>query len=312
MSSEIRCPVLADLPVALQDVLRRLARGDLPANVALMHLIMHADEPEEVSGAIRASFAMCAASPSARSRTNALSKIWTQTPDAWTTVKDIVSVLPSGPRTAGPIEYWTRFFDLAAARAADSAAALYALGRADLLDAASREVMRRLREWNVLGRASNILEIGCGTGRFVAPLAMAGHLAIGIDTSGGMLRLAKLRCRSLQSALLVQTGGDGLSMFADSSFDAVLAIDSYPYIVAAGRELAEAHMREAARVLRSQGSFVILNYSYRDDPAIDAQEIARLAAECGLSIIRNGTRDFALWDARAYVMRKPRTSRSPG
>jgi len=269
-----------------------------------MHLIMHADAPEQVSEAIRAGFAISAATPSARSRTNALSKIWAQTPDAWSTVKGIVSVAQKGPRTAGPIEYWTRFFDLAAAQAADSATALYALGRADILDAATREVMRRLREWKVLARASNILEIGCGTGRFVAPLAMAGYLTIGIDTSGGMLRLAKLRCRTLQSALLVQTGGHGLSMFADSTFDAVMAIDSYPYI-AAGRELAEAHMREAARVLRSQGSFVILNYSYRDDPAIDAHEIARLAAECGLSIIRNGTRDFALWDARTYLMRKP-------
>jgi hypothetical protein len=48
-----------------------------------------------------------------------------------------------------------------------------------------------------------------------------------------------------------------------------------------------------------------LNYSYRDDPAADVHEIARLAAECDLSIIRNGTRDFALWDARTYLMRKP-------
>jgi SAM-dependent methyltransferase len=305
MSSELRRPVLAALPVALRDVLTRLARGDLPANVALMHLIVHTDAPEQISEAIRAGFAMSAATPSARSRTNALSKIWAQTPDAWGIVKGIVSVAQKGPRTAGPIEYWTRFFDLAAAQAADSATALYALGRADLLDAATREVMRRLREWKVLARASNILEIGCGTGRFVAPLAMAGYLTIGIDTSSGMLQLAKLRCRTLQSALLVQTGGQGLSMFADSTFDAVLAIDSYPYIVAAGRELAEAHMREAARVLRSQGRFVILNYSYRDDPAADAHEIARLAAECGLSIIRNGTRDFVLWDARTYLMRKP-------
>src|SRR6266436_2510184 len=305
MSSEIRCPALAAVPAAFRDVLARLARGDLPANVALMHLIMHADAPEQVSEAIRAGFAISAATPSARSRTNALSKIWAQTPDAWSTVKGIVSVAQKGPRTAGPIEYWTRFFDLAAAQAADSATALYTLGRADILDAATREVMRRLREWKVLARTSNILEIGCGTGRFVAPLAMAGYLTIGIDTSCGMLQLATLRCRTLQSALLVQTAGYGLSMFADSTFDAVLAIDSYPYIVAAGRELAAVHMREAARALRSQGSFVILNYSYRDDPVTDAHEVATLATACGLSIIRNGTRDFALWDARTYLMRKP-------
>src|SRR5260370_7317482 len=107
-----------------------------------------------------------------------------------------------------------------------------------------------------------------------------------------MLRVAKVRCRTLRSALLVQTGGDGLSMFADSSFDAVLAIDSYPYIVAAVRELAEAHMRETARVLRSQGRFVILHYSYRDDPALDAHAIARPPPRCGLPLIPHLPRDF--------------------
>jgi SAM-dependent methyltransferase len=305
MSSELPCPVRADVPEALRDVLRRLSRGDLPANVALMHLIMRADTPDQVSKAVRAGVAMAAAMPSTRSRANALSKIWSQTPDAWSTVKGIVSVQQKGSRAERPIDYWTRFFDLAAAQAADSATALYALGRPDILDAATSEVLMRLREWKVLARASSILEIGCGTGRFVAPLAMAGYRTIGIDTSGGMLRRARLRCRSLQSALLVQTNGRDLSIFADSTVDAVLAIDSYPYIVAAGRELANVHGREAARVLRPEGWFVILNYSYRDDPAADAHEIARLATQCGLSIIRRGTRDFRLWDGRTYLMRKP-------
>jgi SAM-dependent methyltransferase len=303
MSSELPCPAQANVP--MRDVLRRLLRGNLPANVALMHLIMHADTPEQVSQAIRAGVAMASATPSARSRANALSKIWSQTPDAWNTVKSIVSVGQRGPRTEGPIEHWTRFFDLAAAQAGEAATALYALGRPDILDAATSEVLTRLREWKVLARASSILEIGCGSGRFVAPLATAGYQTIGIDTSGGMLQRARLRCRSLRSALLVQTNGRGLSMFADSTVDAILAIDSYPYIVAAGRELAESHVREAARVLRSQGSLVILNYSYRDDPATDVHEIARMAAECGLSIIRSGTRDFRLWDGRTYLMRKP-------
>jgi SAM-dependent methyltransferase len=304
MSNELSCPALADVPFTLRDVLARLERGDLPANVALMHLIMRADAPDEVSVAARAGIAMPAATSSARSRMHALLKIWSETPGAWSTVKGMLSVAQSCSRTDNTIEDWTKFFDLVAMEAADSAAALYTLGRADICDAATNEVLTRLREWKVLARAANILEIGCGTGRFVAPLAKAGHLAIGIDTSLGMLRRAELRCRGLESALLVQTGGRDLSMFADSAFDVVLAIDSYPYIVAAGRKSSAAHVREAARVLRSQGWFVILNYSYRDDPAADAAEIAQLAAEWGLSVVRSGTRDFALWDARTYLMRK--------
>jgi SAM-dependent methyltransferase len=288
----------------LREVLVRVEHGDLPANVALMHLIMHADAPEQVRDAIRAGLATSGVTPSALSRMNSVLEIWSQTPSAWTIVKRMQSVQESGSRTSNPIAYWTKFFDLAAREAADSAAALYALGRADILDAATSEVLTHLREWKVLAGAANVLEIGCGTGRFIAPLAKAGCLAIGTDTSFGMLRRAKLRCRGLESALLVQTGGRDLSMLGDSTFDVVLAVDSYPYIVAAGPELAEAHMREAARVLRSRGWFVILNYSYRDDPAADADEIARLAMASDLSIVRSGTRDFVLWDARTYLMRK--------
>jgi SAM-dependent methyltransferase len=289
----------------LRDVLTRLERGDLPANVALMQLIMYADAPEQVGDAIRASSARSSATPSGLSRMNAVLEIWSQAPDAWSIVKRMLSVQDSGSRTNNPIEYWTKFFDLAAREAADSAAALYALGRADILDAATSEVLTRLREWNVLAGAANVLEIGCGTGRFIAPLAKAGYLAIGIDTSFGMLRSAELRCRGLESTLLVQTGGRDLTMFADSTFDAVLAIDSFPYIVESGRELSEAHIREAARVLRSRGWLVILNYSYRDDPVMDADEIARPAMASDLSIFRSGTRDFVFWDARTHLMRKP-------
>jgi SAM-dependent methyltransferase len=296
---------MSGVPVMLQDVLARVQRGELPANVALMHLIMYADAPEQVWHAIRAGLATSGATLPALSRINSVLEIWSQTPDAWAVVKGMQSVQDSSSRTHNPIEYAKKFFDLAAREAADSAAALYALGRDDILDAATGEVLTRLREWKVLAGAANVLEIGCGTGRFIAPLAKVGYQAIGIDTSFGMLRRAELRCRGIESALLVQTGGRDLSMFADSTFDAVLAIDSYPYIVAAGPAQAEAHMRETARVLRSRGWFVILNYSYRDDPVIDADEIARLAMASDLSIFRSGTRDFALWDARSYLMRKP-------
>src|SRR5262249_49360283 len=91
----------ADVPPALREVLRRLGRGDFPANVALMHLIMHADAPEQVSEAIRVGVAMSAAMPSGRARRNALSKIWSETPGAWSIVKGIVSVQQEKLRTEG-------------------------------------------------------------------------------------------------------------------------------------------------------------------------------------------------------------------
>ncbi len=302
MPNEPPSQAQSGIPRELTDVLARFGRGELPANVALMQLIMRADAPQQVSDAVRA--ATMFAAPSTRIRAHALLKLWSETPDAWNTVKGIFAVRESGHQPEHAVRCWTSFFDRAATKAADSAAALYALGRADLLDIATREVLAHLQQWRVLSHATHVLEIGCGTGRFVAPLARAGYLAIGIDTSFAMLQHAMVRCRDLQSAVLMRTSGRDLSMFADSTFDAVLAIDSFPYIVAAGHELAEAHVREAARVLRAQGWLVILNYSYRGDPAADARDAERLAAVSDLTMVRSGTRDFGCWDAQTYVMRK--------
>jgi SAM-dependent methyltransferase len=88
-------------------------------------------------------------------------------------------------------------------------------------------------------------------------------------------------------------------------FDVALAIDSFPCVVAAGGDLVQALVRDIARVLRPNGLFLVINYSYRDDPGADDRDVAELAAAHGFDVVRHGTRDFALWDARTYLLRLP-------
>jgi hypothetical protein len=67
-------------------------------------------------------------------------------------------------------------------------------------------------------------------------------------------------------------------------------------------------VEEAARVLRPGGALLILNYSYRGDDTADREEVAALFAASGVAVERLGTRDLALWDAAAFLGRKPSRS----
>jgi hypothetical protein len=84
----------------------------------------------------------------------------------------------------------------------------------------------------------------------------------------------------------------------------VLAIDSFPYLVEA--QLQAMHFGEIARVLQPRGQFLIMNYSYRGDLARDRVEVARLAGQHDLEVLRNGTGGLSLWDGRAFLLEKRR------
>ena len=43
-------------------------------------------------------------------------------------------------------------------------------------------------------------------------------------------------------------------------------------------------------------------FSYRGDPDIDRNDVARLAADCGFSVVRNGVSPFRFWDAPAFEL----------
>ena len=111
---------------------------------------------------------------------------------------------------------------------------------------------------------------------------------------------ARARCGALPNVRLEVSPGRDLASFGAASFDLVLAVDTFPYLVQSALRLAETHVAEAARVLRPGGSLVILNFSYRGDRAQDAADVARFARAHGLRGVVEGATPFEVWDGRAW------------
>lgn len=78
-----------------------------------------------------------------------------------------------------------------------------------------------------------VLELGCGTGRLLEPLARAGHRCVGVDVSSAMLAVAdrKLAAAGLRSAVeLVQA--DARELALDRRFGlAFIALNSFMHFV---------------------------------------------------------------------------------
>lgn len=305
----LREDALSGVPAPLRDAVSLCAGGEISANVALMRLLMLSADAEQARDALTRVQESLAehGDAAAGSRVDSLAQLWAETPDAWDTIRGVLGCLPDERwpvASESAVARWAQAFDQAAEASDDASVALYALGRADLLEATTSEVIAALRRCKALTASQSILEIGCGTGRFIERLAPAAELAVGIDVSAGMLRRARSRCHDLKHASFVQTTGRDLAVFSDASFDLVLAIDSFPYIVSAGGDLAQTCAAETARVLKPKGRFLILNYSYRGSPDLDDRDVARAALHHRFSILRNGTRDLSLWDARTYLLQR--------
>src|SRR5947209_1265305 len=106
---------------ALRAPLRRCARGELPANVALAQLLMNAGSASEVQGAIAEAIeqARRAAHGEALNRLLCVRQFWTETPNVFATVKYTVHGVEHGDgATRGPQSPadWARAFDHAAQR----------------------------------------------------------------------------------------------------------------------------------------------------------------------------------------------------
>jgi ubiquinone/menaquinone biosynthesis C-methylase UbiE len=182
--------------------------------------------------------------------------------------------------------------------------ALYTFGNPRLIQKTIEEVVDALDDWGVLGPAVDALQIGCGTGRIEAALAHKVRLACGIDISENMIRAAEQHAADQENVRFAQCSGRDLTLFGANSFDLVYAVDSFPYIVEVGEELVDRHFAEVTRVLRDRGHFVILQYSYRDDPALDLNDVRRMAAAYGYAVVREAVAPFKIWDGVGYHLQK--------
>ena len=195
-------------------------------------------------------------------------------------------------------------FDAAVALAPEAAVALYSLGSPEILERATAEIVARLREWRLLGAGIDVLDIGCGIGRIERALAPEVRSITGIDVSPGMIAEARTRCQDLRNVAFLCVDGHDLASVAGQRFGLVLAVDAFPYLVAAGPGIARRHIADAAGLLDPGGVLAIFNYSYRGDPETDRADVAGLAAAHGFVVERNGARDFALWDGTTFLLRR--------
>ncbi len=196
-------------------------------------------------------------------------------------------------------------YDRAVTMAPEAAVALYSLGDPAILERATGELAALLKDWGVLGADRQALDIGCGIGRMEQALAPHLRHIVGIDLSPAMTAEAQRRCVGIENVALAVCNGRELPQLASASFDLVLALDSFPCVVAVAPEIAERYIRDAARILRPSGTIAIFNYSYRGDLAVDRADVARCAEAAGLRVLRNGTRDLALWDGTSFLLRAP-------
>jgi ubiquinone/menaquinone biosynthesis C-methylase UbiE len=105
--------------------------------------------------------------------------------------------------------------------------------------------------------APTILDVATGTCRLplaVLPLIATGAVVVGVDRSGGMLRMGAQARTALGSNVgLVQADAEALPM-ADASFDAVTCIEALEFFVRPGEAL-----EEMRRVLRPGGVLLASN-----------------------------------------------------
>jgi SAM-dependent methyltransferase len=102
------------------------------------------------------------------------------------------------------------------------------------------------------------IDIGCGTGRNLIPLAEKGWHVIGADLSGQMLREFQAKAAAIPNseAVAIRANMVRLECFADRCADAVLCMYSSLGMVQ-GRENRRSVMRHAARILKPEGRFFV-------------------------------------------------------
>ena len=290
----------AACPAGLRVWLERYLDAEISAEIALMHFLIGLGAAERLIPVLEG---LRASAPQqeeiARLVQIAIANRAGLSQAAAVITAGVTTPPPSGAEAIATVRAQ---YDRAVAAAPEAAVALYSLGSAEILDQATREIVAQLTEWHLLGNDRDVLDIGCGIGRIEKAVAAKVRRITGIDISAEMLAEAQRRCAGLSNVIFLQTSGRNLTMLDGNAYDLVLAIDCFPYLVAAGT--AAQHVFDAARLLRPAGSLLILNFSYRGDISADLRDLNQFAEGTSLKIVRGGTRDFALWDGISFLLQR--------
>jgi ubiquinone/menaquinone biosynthesis C-methylase UbiE len=125
----------------------------------------------------------------------------------------------------------------------------------------------------------NVLDIGCGNGRFF-PVLRDRHVAyVGLDNSKGLLEEAH---KQFPGVTFVE--GDATALpFADRSFDIAFSFATIHHIPS--KTLRRAFVKEAARVLKPGNTFIVTAWYLFDPPYRKHILTNALRRMCGLSTL---------------------------
>lgn len=121
-------------------------------------------------------------------------------------------------------------------------------------DGRPRGTTDALLELVVALRAARTLEVGCGTGRWLADLSDAGSHLFGLDLSRGMLRQAAQR----EPPLDLARGQAGKLPFASGAFDLVFCVNAIHHF-----DQQQGFVREARRLLGPGGALAVCGFDPR-------------------------------------------------
>jgi SAM-dependent methyltransferase len=227
------------------------------------------------------------------------------------TARGILAILdsPLDRATGGTVEEeigrCRALFDWAVQVSPEASVAFYSLGDPELLEQATQEVAHFMASLGLLGPAVDLLDLGCGIGRFTRALAPHVGSVLAIDVSPAMVREARQRCADLGNVRFSEANGRDLAPIGDRSLDLVLAADCLPYVFRAGGEpLLASMLAEIARVLRPGGQLLALNLTYRGDAAADRRFLQAHAGSLGLDILSDGAAPLASWDGLVFRLRR--------
>jgi SAM-dependent methyltransferase len=106
---------------------------------------------------------------------------------------------------------------------------------------------------HVFPSSATVLEVGCGVGRMLRPLALRFASVYGVDVSSEMIVRARARLADLPNVKVWLTDGTGVRPVKSSSVDLAISYLVFQHIPEAS--VVEANIRDVFRVLKAGGIF---------------------------------------------------------
>jgi ubiquinone/menaquinone biosynthesis C-methylase UbiE len=159
------------------------------------------------------------------------------------------------------------------------------------IDKSQFRAIRRAVVMGEIARGARVLDVGCGTGRWVRRYRRLGFGATGIDRTPRMLRLARER-----GAEALIAGEAERLPFADAAFDLVSDVTVVQHIPAPIQLEA---LREMVRVLRPGGCLILMELIRGQGLHIfprDPQGWVELAVSCGVKPLGWFGQEYLLLD----------------